>query len=658
LAKADLFVAHNAKFDFQWLNCTGFNPPELVFCTMIGEYIFARGQKMPLSLEETAKRRRVTAKKADLINDMFKKQKLGFEQMPKDIVQEYAEADVVSCAEVFIDQLIEFHRPESGKLWQVCDLMNDMLVFVAEIEGNGIKIEREILEQVGEDFRAEKAEIEKRLYEIVEEVMGDTPINLASNDDLSAVIYSRRVKDKKLHKEVFNLGTDDRGRPKYPPRMSPTQFAGAVRATTTIAKRQVAHCCHTCGGEGTIQKYKKDKTPYKNRNKCPTCSGAGAVYLDSGKVAGLRLSPDGPADAAVGGFKTDKDTIKKLIYKAQEKDNLLAVEFLTKMIRLNAVSTYISSFVDGILYWLRPDGILHPNFNQTVAATGRLSSSKPNFQNQPKGGKFPVRDAVRSRFKGGLILEVDYSGLEFRGAGELSGDQQIIQDIFNGKDTHKQTATIIGQIPESEVTKDLRQAAKPYTFAPLYGGMGASEPPHVQKYFQEFFNIYKGMKEQQTKWCESALVTGIVEIPSGRQYKFKNVRRFRGGRVSNQTNIVNYPVQGFATGDIVPLACVRALRRFRQDKLKSLLIITVHDSIVVDVYPGELEKVKAALSWAMQGVHEEIKHRWDYEMTIPLAVEMEAGESWMRLSEEEVPDPGVKMPGHPIDDNLEELFAA
>src|SRR5690606_39011485 len=103
----------------------------------------------------------------------------------------------------------------------------------------------------------------------------------------------------------------------------------------------------------------------------------------------------------------------RLIAQANENGNLLAVEFLTKKKRLNAVNTYLNSFVGGIERWTRDDGILHPNFNQCVARTGRLSSSDPNFQNQPKGHKFPVRKTVVSRWRssGGLIVEADFSGL-------------------------------------------------------------------------------------------------------------------------------------------------------------------------------------------------------------------------------------------------------
>lgn len=303
------------------------------------------------------------------------------------------------------------------------------------------------------------------------------------------------------------------------------------------------------------------------------------------------------------------------------------------MSRLNAVNTYLNSFVHGIKTWVREDGLLHANFNQTVARTGRLSSSGPNFQNIPKGGKFPVRRCIVSRFDGGSVIEADFSGLEFRVAGELSRDPQIIDDILSGKDVHKQTASIINQCDISEVTKDMRQAAKAYTFAPLYGGMGMSEPEHVQQYFREYFQIYKGLAQWHKSLMDGVLRTGIVRTPSGREFEFKNAKRLRNGRITNATAVVNYPVQSFATGDIVPLACIRALKRFKSEGFKSRLILTVHDSIVVDCHPDEMDAVCEALKWAMLGVREEVKERFDYDPVIPLDIEIEAGKNWMTMSE-------------------------
>lgn len=630
LQSADLIICHNAKFDVQWLKESGFDIPKKVYCTMIGEYIFSRAQRVPLSLSETAERRNVTRKRDDVTKEYFN-QGIGFESIPLDIMLEYAETDVQSCEEIYLDQQEDLKKPENKGLLPVFTLMNEMLEFIVEIESNGIKIDLDQLEQVKQDFLAEKKDIVDRLERIVIDVMGDRPINLNSGSDMSMVIYSREVKDKALWKETFNLGTSPSGKPLPPRRMSASAFAGEVRRNSGIVKQVIANYCNTCEGTGKIRKTKKDGTPFKKETKCPECSGHGAIFVDTGKTAGLKMIPAGPRDCSVHGFKTDKTTIKRLIAQATAKDNLVAVEFLTGITRLNAVNTYLSSFVGGIQTWTRSDGLLHANFNQTTTRTGRLSSSNPNFQNQPKGGKFPVRACVVSRFDGGYILEADFSGLEFRVAGELSRDPQIIEDILSGKDVHKQTASIINECPTEKVNKEMRQNAKAYTFAPLYGGMGANEPPHIQRYFREYLNIYSGLAKWQAGLMDQVLSDGFVRIPSGREFAFPNSKRLSNGRITNATNVVNYPVQSFATADIVPLACIRALRSW--GNLKSRLIITVHDSIVVDVHPDELMQVRDIVRDAMVGVKEELIDRFDYEPVLPLDIEIEYGENWMTMKE-------------------------
>ena len=639
LSEADVLVAHNAKFDCMWLREMGLTLPPTVRCTMINEHILSKGQRRQLSLKETAKRRYVSLKKSDLIDDLFKGG-TGFEEMPLATVLEYAEADVVSCGEVYESQLVELARGENQSLDNIVVLMNEMLFFLLEIESNGVHVDLPALEAVKVELEREHSQLTRRLVDITEQVMGDTPINLNSGADMTQVIYSRKVTDRPDHIRIWNIGVDARGKSLYPPRMNKTQFAAAVRTTTKIVKRTDAVCCPDCNGRGTIQKYKVvtrqrlgkkyrvQGDPYKNPSKCKTCVGKGALYVENGKVAGLRLNPIGPSYASVNGFKTDKHTIKFLVSQATDKGNDLAVEFLTKLTRLNALSTYLDSFVKGIQTWTRHDNILHSNFNQCITATGRLSSSNPNFQNQPKRG-FPVRAAVTSRFDGGQILEADFSGLEFRVAGELSRDPQIIMDIKSGTDIHSQTASIINRCSVESVSKDMRQAAKAYTFAPLYGGMGAGEPHHVQNYFKQFFEIYKGLGGYQKRLMDGVIRNGIVQTPSGRQYFWPGAKRLSSGRCTNATQVVNYPVQGFATGDLVPLACIRAQRLFREAKVKSLLILTVHDSIVVDCFPDEQDTVCRLLSEAMVGITSEAHTRWGYDSVLPLDIEISGGTNWL-----------------------------
>ena len=587
----------------------------------------------------------IEQKKSELVDDLFKSG-VGFEAMPlHDVVIPYAEADVRSCAGVYLSQMDAFEAEENKSLKPIIVLMNEMLEFLVECETNGVKIDLEELSSIGKQFQKEHDELSKRLEEIVEIVMGDTPINLNSGADVSKLIYSREVVNRDYHIQTFRIGTNAEGKPLPPPRMNKAEFNTAVRSNTRVVQKTSVVCCPECDGRGLIQKYKhktrtKNKVtykvpgdPYKNLSKCPSCVGVGAFYNPTGKVAGLKISPLGPQYASVNGFKTDKGTIKLLISHARNKNNDLAVEFLTKISRLSAVSTYLTSFVKGIETWTRPNGLIHTNFNQCITATGRLSSSNINLQNMPKRG-FPVRKAMVSRFDY-KIVEFDYSGLEFRVAGEVSRDPQIIEDILNGKDIHKQTASIINRVPIDSISKDKRQAAKAYSFAPLYGGMGAGEPEHIRNYFSEFFVIYKGLKSYQQRLMDGVVKNGIVQTPSGRQYYWPNARRLKNGRVTNATQVVNYPIQGFATGDIVPLACIRALRLFKKHNLKSKLILTVHDSIVVDCHPDELTQVKKVLVEAMANVGEELEQRFDYKPVLPLDVEMTVGANW--LDQEEIP---------------------
>lgn len=627
LNKASKLIAHNAKFDLLYLLEANFSIPKKVHCTMIGEYLLARGQHIDKSLKGTASRRKVQEKKSDLVDDLFKKG-TGFEAMPLDTVIEYADADVLACGQIYLQQ-----KEEMGSLQSVLDLSNDMLLFLCEMERNGIRIDLDELERVELDYLKEKESIEKKLNFIVSDVMGDTPINLNSGIDMTQVVYSRVVKDRELHKATFNIGVDARGKTLYAPRMSANKFANAVRNTTRVVKKTIAHQCPNCKGKGFYQKYKKNGEPYIRTTTCKNCDGTGVLLKNTTSTAGLKLVPEGPIYASINGFKTDKNTIKKLIIQAKEKNNTQAVEFLEGITRLNAITTYLDSFVKGIQTWTRHDGILHANFNQTTTRTGRLSSSNPNFQNQPKGSKFPVRRCVVSRFNKGHIIEIDYSGLEFRVAGELSKDPQIIEDITNGKDVHKQTAAIINQCDESKITKDLRQQAKAYTFAPLYGGLGMSEPEHIRNYFKEYFNIYKGLKEWHRELVDTVMSEGYIKTPSGREFAFPNAQRLHGGRISNQTAVVNYPVQSFATADIVPLSCVRTLRKFQEKNLKSKIILTVHDSIVVDCHPEEFDEVINILVWAMSHIEEEMIERFNYKPLLPLDIEISYGKDWLNNQE-------------------------
>ena len=135
------------------------------------------------------------------------------------------------------------------------------------------------------------------------------------------------------------------------------------------------------------------------------------------------------------------------------------------------------------------------------------------------------------------------------------------------------------------------------------------------------------------KITDGVLKHGHIQIFSGRQFFWPNEERRRNGRTKNYTQQVNYPVQSAATADLVPLSCIRAYRKFKELDLRSKLILTVHDSIVVDTHPAEEEQVKEALKWAMEGVTEEATERWGYEFVLPLKIEISRGKNWLEQAE-------------------------
>ena len=646
LANADVLVCHNSKFDVEWLLQMGFKLPPIVRCTLIGEYVLAKGARLGLGLKDTAIRRNTLSfKKSDLVDQDFKSG-IGFEEIDLENVIEYAEADVKTCGEIYLAQQADFAKDENASLITVVESMSQMLLFLVEIEMNGVKIDLDALLKVKDEYSAEKKDLTIRLDEIVEDVMGDTPINLNSGRDMTSVVYSRTVLDREEYRKTFNIGTNDAGKSLRPPRMTPSQYNAAVRATTSVVQRTQAVCCPDCRGIGSIQKFKiKNKRkngklfrvqgdPYKNRTKCPVCNGAGALYQPTGKTAGLKMVPSGPEDSSINGFKTDKVTLKNLIAQAEGKGNAVAAEFLTKISRLNAINTYLDSFVAGIERGTRASGFLHPNFNQCIAATGRLSSGGGiglNLQNMPKRG-FPVRKCLISRFENGEILEADFAGLEMAIACELSRDAQGISDIIEGKDIHRQTASIIYRKHTSEVTKAERQQSKSWSFLPLFGGSSFGHPPHIAAYLDGFYDIYQGIASWHQSLMTGTLKDGLVQTPSGRQYFWPNVVRTRNNRVTHSTQILNYPVQGFAA-DLVQLACVRSLRLFREHNLKSKLILTVHDSVVSDTHPDEIDIVKQILTEAMTNVSDESEKLFNYKLVVPLGIEISHGKNWLEQEE-------------------------
>ena len=622
LDETTLLIGHNIKFDLSWLLEAGFKYTGNVYDTMIGEYVLNRGVRKSLTLLMCCQRRKLDAKD-DAVKE-YMDRGVSFENIPAEIVEQYGKIDVAITRQLFDSQMADLRTDKHKGLLKTIKVMNEFLIVLTDMERNGINVNLDDLKQVEKEYRAEFAYLKQKIDKIVYDKMGDTKINLGSPEQLSWLIYSKKPKDKHEWAKIFNTGVDKfTKKNKKRPKFSFAQFRTLVANNSEPIHKTIASQCLHCGGKGVIRKIKVDGTPYKKYSKCDECHGEGFVYAKMAKLAGFNQRPRSVYDVSDSGFKTDRLTLNKIAGEAEGEFR----EFIDAILRHNAISTYLNTFVEGLQNFTNDNGLLHPKFMQAVTATGRLSSRDPNFQNQPRGGTFPIRKVIQSRFEGGQIIEVDFAQLEFRTAVFLAQDEQGMADIKNKIDVHKFTADVIGVS---------RQDAKAHTFKPLYGGTTGTDDE--KKYYKTFAEKYKGITKWHDELQTQAITYKRIKLPTGREYAFPYAERMPWGGSSYGTQIKNYPVQGLATADIVPLACIKIYKLMNEQKVKSLLINTVHDSIVADVYPGEEAVMSRIFDEGTASVIPALKEYYGINFNVPLDTEIKMGYNWLDMKEVQTND--------------------
>ena len=609
LDKATIIIAHNAAYDLLWLWESGFKYDGPVFDTMLGEYVLQRGQKEPLSLEACADRSLLDTRKQDTLKEYFAK---GYStrDIPYDLLASYLSHDLHATQELS-DKLMRKLMTDSSSLMDTVTLTNQVCVTLARIYQRGFKVDMEVLEEVRQEFEQEKSQLIDALQVHVRKVMGDTPINLNSPEQLSWVIYGRKVIDKNDWATLVD------------PYMPDDEFRQMVATRTQRLYRTKAVQCNECRGTGYIRKIKKNGQPFAKPSKCPECHTAGYLFIPTDTLAGFKFKPPSAKWASANGFSTSKSNLQLLEAGAKSKGMDDAVEFLSKVKRLSAVDTYLSSFVDGIKNYTKQDGMLHVSLLQHRTATGRLSGANPNMQNMPRGGTFPVKKVFVSRWDGGKILEADFAQLEFRAAAFLSQDGVAIEEVSTGFDVHAYTAEVISKAGQPTS----RQDAKAHTFAPLYGATGFGRTQAEAAYYEHFNDKYTGVATWHSKLAKEAITTQKIVTPSGREFSFPDVVRKPSGRVSYFTQIKNYPVQSFATADIVPIALLHIDKLL--DNMQSCVVNTVHDSIVIDIHPDEEQQVVDIINQTNKDLPNLITLRWGITFNVPLLLESKIGPNWL-----------------------------
>ena len=605
-----LLIMHNAQHDMMWLWESGFKYDGLIYDTMLAEYILDRGQRNPLSLGACAERRKLEVQKDDTLKRYFK-EGYNTNEIPLDELSFYLRCDLLSTSWLFHSIEADYAEPESRGLRVIRDTTFTTCKTLTRMYMSGIRVDRSALEEVRVEFEQEKAEIEDRLQKKIRKLMGDTPINLNSPEQMSQVVFSLRMNNKKEWADLFEFTS------------TVDEYKDAVRANSTPVYRTKAFTCPTCEGQGKTFKTKKDGTKYARPNKCTDCNTRGFQLTETKQIAGLRFTAPNKGWISANGFSTGKDNLEVLAATARSNSMAEAESFLIDQRRLSAISSYLSSFVEGISNYTKHDGFLHVSLTQHITATGRFSGRNPNMQNMPRGGTFPVKKVFVSRWENGKIMEADFAQLEFRTAAFLAQDETAIQEINTGFDVHSYTAQVITEAGQ----KTSRQDAKAHTFAPLFGATGYGRSKAEAAYYKLFVYKYKGIAAWHKKLGDEALRFMKITNVSGRQYAFPTVRRRDNGMPSHFTMIKNYPVQGFATGDIVPIV-LNELHELLQP-YNSVVVNSVHDSMVVDIHPDEEQQVIDIIESLNDNINALVKKTYNVEMNVPLLLEAKIGSNWL-----------------------------
>lgn len=318
------------------------------------------------------------------------------------------------------------------------------------------------------------------------------------------------------------------------------------------------------------------------------------------------------------GYSTAADVLEKLAPDFPVVQEILDYRQLTKL---------KSTYADGLGSCIREDGRIHGTFNQTITATGRISSTEPNLQNIPV--RMALGREIRKVFvprEGCVFVDADYSQIELRVLAHMSGDERLISAYKMAEDIHAITASQVFHIPLEEVTPLQRRNAKAVNFGIVYGisAFGLSEGLSISRkealeYINRYFETYPDVKKYLDRLVEEGKEQGYVTTMFGRirpipELKSANfMQRSFGERVA-----MNSPIQGTAA-DIIKIAMIRVDERLRREGLKSRLVLQVHDELLIETYENELLKVKEILA-------HEMHHAADISVT--LEIDMKVGNSW------------------------------
>ncbi len=322
-----------------------------------------------------------------------------------------------------------------------------------------------------------------------------------------------------------------------------------------------------------------------------------------------------------GQYSTNEEKLADLSKEHSIAEDILHYRGLTKL---------ISTYVDALPQMVNPrTGRVHSSFNQTIAATGRLSSNNPNLQNipvrTPEGAR--VREAFIPRNEDYVLLAADYSQIELRLIAEISGDEAMLEAFQKGQDIHRATAARVFEVPYDEVSKEQRYRAKTVNFSIIYGA-GATNlsrqldirRAEATELIEAYFKQYTGLKGYMENIVAEARKKGFVTTLKGRRRKLRDINSKSSLERSNSERMaINTPIQGSAA-DMIKIAMIHIQEAFAKEKFKSRMILQVHDELVFDAHKEELDRIQPIIERLMKNALPNLK--------VPILVEMGTGQNW------------------------------
>jgi DNA polymerase I len=342
----------------------------------------------------------------------------------------------------------------------------------------------------------------------------------------------------------------------------------------------------------------------------------GDILFDKLKIGGAKQKK-----TKTGQYATGEEILSYL-----EKDNPIVKDILDWRQMVKLQSTYIDALPNQVD---AKTGRVHTDYMQTVAATGRLSSTNPNLQNIPirtEKGRL-IRKAFIARDENHTLLSADYSQIELRIIAALSGEENMILAFKNNEDIHKSTAAKVFNVPLEEVTKEQRSNAKTVNFGIIYGvsAFGLSNQTDLSRkeaaeLIDAYYATYPKLKSYMSNQVDFARENGFVQTVLGRRRYLKDINSANMMVKSGaERNAVNAPIQGSAA-DIIKIAMINIHKKLTSENWKSKMLLQVHDELVFDVHNSELEKIQPMIKHEMENA---------FLMDVPLDVEIGIGQNWL-----------------------------